>query len=161
MRQGWNAVRKSVLKLYGNVALESAFCSDCRSWSFVFKGKLACCDRPIVAEPHRIKREVEPEFRRRLPSAAEREEILNQQNHQCIYCECTFGMQFLRNGRKRILRVEWDHALPFSYSQNNNANNFVAACQVCNRLKHDFIFSSLDEARVYLADQRAKKGYSF
>lgn len=59
-----------------------------------------------------------------------------------------------------VLQVNWDHKVPFAYSQNNGNQNFVAACQICNRLKSRIMFNSLEEARVYLYYKQIEKGYS-
>jgi 5-methylcytosine-specific restriction endonuclease McrA len=49
-----------------------------------------------------------------------------------------------------ILKVNWDHVVPFSYSQNNYAYNFVAACQICNGIKGSQMFKTLEEARIHI-----------
>ena len=59
-----------------------------------------------------------------------------------------------------MLRVEWDHYIPYSYSQDNRVSNFVAACQICNRIKSSLMLPSAEEYRVHIQNKRVEKGYS-
>jgi 5-methylcytosine-specific restriction endonuclease McrA len=152
---------KSYIGLYGNVKILKEFCPHCQGYAFVLHGRLACCNREAVAEPRRFKRESEPEYARRRPSPDEQREILLFQNHCCIYCESPFGFIRYRHGRPLSLRIEWDHQIPFAYSRNNVTANFVAACHVCNRIKSSLCFPSIEEAAVYLSEQRQHRGYNF
>jgi 5-methylcytosine-specific restriction endonuclease McrA len=153
--------RKQIISLYGNVALVRGRCPDCRNVAIIRDGKFLCCDRVVNPKPTSVKREVEPEQRRRRPGVAEREEILASQDYRCIYCEKAFGSMIYRNDKPLILKVHWDHDIPYAYSQNNHAWNFVAACQVCNLLKSDFIFRDLEDAQLFLRMKRQEKGYDF
>jgi len=51
----------------------------------------------------------------------------------------------------------WDHAEPFMFSQNNEANNFVASCSYCNGWKSSKIFQSLEEVKDYVRARWEKK----
>lgn len=42
----------------------------------------------------------------------------------------------------------------------NSTPNFVAACHVCNGIKSDKLFQTLDEARVFIQLAREAKGYA-
>lgn len=152
---------KTFVSLYGNVAIQRAYCYACGGTAFVIDGYLQCCGRWWKHEPDRIKREVEPEYKRRGPGLKEQRQILEAQDYRCIYCECAFHSIRFRRNRPIRLRIEWDHDIPFAYSQNNHTSNFVAACQVCNGLKSDLIFKDLDEARIRLRMRRAEKGFDF
>ena len=57
------------------------------------------------------------------------------------------------------LKVHWDHKIPYSYAQDNRDINFVASCSVCNLMKHDRMFETLDEAREYLQTRWETKGF--
>lgn len=148
-----------VLSLYGNTALVRGFCDDCGSMAIIRDEKFLCCDAPVKANPQKVRREVEPEQRRRLPKRANQRLILAEQDYRCVYCEHAFGSTVYRRGKAVVLRVHWDHDIPYSYSQNNPSWNFVAACHVCNLLKSDFIFRDLDDARLYLRTKRIERGY--
>lgn len=147
------------LGLYGNVGLTKARCSDCKVYAFVIDGKLACCDTPINAMPQKVQREASPEQERRLPPLTERRAQLERQEHRCFYCERSFGSRVFRGTRGATLQVNWDHVIPYAYSQNNSAVNFVAACHICNGIKSSHLFPSLDEAKQYIASKWEEKGY--
>lgn len=120
---------------------------------------MQCCEARLVAEPTRYQRESSPEDTRRLPKLRLRQAQLEAQGHRCLYCLRTFGSFSSRWGRLLRLRVHWDHMVPYAYNQDNRAANFAAACQVCNLLKGDRCFGTIEEARVYLATRRETKGY--
>jgi len=88
---------------------------------------------------------------RRQPTAEEKGLILELQENCCLYCQRRFDSAVIRKGKLSWLRVTWDHVVPFSYSQNNSAVNFVAACQICNGIKGSLMFVTIEEARVYIA----------
>jgi len=56
------------------------------------------------------------------------------------------------------LRINFDHVVPFAYSQNNYRHNFVAACHICNSIKSSMMFNTLDEARAYIVATWVVKG---
>jgi len=142
---------KSYLGLYGNVQMQKVFCEYCQQLTLVLKGKTACCVKIVTEQPERWKRESEAEPRRRRPSPGERREILDQQGNLCLYCDREFGSNVLKKNRLIQLRVEWDHIVPYCYSQNNYLYNFVAACQICNGLKGSMMFDSLEQTKVYIS----------
>ena len=117
-------------------------------------GRSACCEVP-VNDPGHYKRESQPEQRRRLPSSADREACLESQGHRCLYCDHRFGHAVLDGTRLIQLRIEWDHFVPYSFNQDNHGRNFVASCQVCNRIKRDRIFGTVEEVRAFVAAQKA------
>jgi 5-methylcytosine-specific restriction endonuclease McrA len=97
---------------------------------------------------------------RAKPSPEQQSEILLGQNNCCIYCERRFGSVVFRNGKMITLKPQWEHILAFAYSHDNRLSNFAAACQVCNGLKQDLIFHSLEEIKVYLLNKWSEKGFS-
>lgn len=120
----------------------------------VVDGLMACCDRPVSdadQKPTVARRMSEPVQKRKPASAAIRRRILKQQGDVCLYCSRSFGALVALNGRERILRLQWDHRLPYAYSFNNQDDNFAAACHVCNAWKSDLVFQTLEEARIHLA----------
>lgn len=153
------------IALYGNRSILRDRCHVCDRQAFILDGKFACCGAPASGDPARkVKRETQPEQRRRLLSAAEREEQLDRQENKCFYCFYTLGgyvQQRYTNGRicwKR-LKVNWDHQVPYVLTQDNTAQNFVAACHVCNGIKAAFLFQTVEEARLYVQEKRKEKGY--
>jgi len=152
---------QTYVALYGNVAIPKAYCDRCRRAAWVLHGRLACCGWPILIAPDRFKRESEPVQKRKLPPRADRELQLARQGHRCFYCDRSFGTYVFRGASVRPIRLrpEWDHMVPFAYSQNNQMVNFVAACHVCNRLKSDHCFQTIDDAKLYLLRAWETKGY--
>lgn len=65
----------------------------------------------------------------------------------------------LRDGDPVRLLLNWDHFVPYVHSQNNHGVNFLAACHVCNGIKGDRCFGTVDEAKSYIIAQRIAKGY--
>lgn len=53
-----------------------------------------------------------------------------------------------------------DHFVPHSRQGSTSEPNLVASCQVCNSLKSDLVFESLEAARRYLLVERMRKGIS-
>lgn len=151
-------MHKTHMALYGNVAILRAWCPDCKDWSWVLDGKLACCDRENEHEPRYYKREVEPEGKRKQPPKWMRDAQLEEQGGRCLYCEKVIGSHIWRNGKRIKLRLHWDHLVPYSLTQNNNAVNFVAACHICNGIKSSHCFQTIDEARIYILDRWERKG---
>lgn len=91
---------------------------------------------------------------RKLPPRSVREEILERQGNSCIYCEGEFDQYSEYKGNPVMLNVEWDHFVPYSYTFSNNKDNFVASCQVCNKLKSDSVYKTLNEAREDILPRR-------
>lgn len=161
MRRNHLAPGASVLTIYGNTTIERAYCPHCQTSAFVIDGKFACCDTPCSALIEGIHREVSPEATRKHLSKKVKDEILEHQGHRCFYCGMTFYSYVRRHGKLLLLTVHYDHRVPYAYSLDSHPYNFVAACHVCNLIKSDKIFQTIDEARMYLAEKRREKGYDF
>lgn len=154
-------MKKSFLTFYGNVTLERGICPVCKSTALIQNKKYACCDLPVESKPRGFKRVSEPEQHRNIPSKVEREKMLAEQEHSCFYCGISFGSVRHRKGKSVIIKLCWDHKLPYSFTQNNHSHNFVAACNVCNSIKSDKIFRDLQEAQIYIQSMRRQKGFDF
>lgn len=151
----------SHIALYGNVTLTRGWCHDCSGYALVIKGKFACCDREYSDMPRMVKRMSTPEDVRRLPPLRDRRAQLSEQEGKCFYCLREFGRKVYKHGVKPVvLRVNWDHVLPYSYSQDNHALNFVAACQICNGFKSSRIYATVWDAQVAIATRWAVSRYS-
>ncbi len=154
-------LKSTHVAMYGNTALQREWCNKCESWAIVLDGILQCCDMPSILIPRKYKRVCEPAQERKTPPAEEKNKILLEQDYKCYYCDKTFDTHNYRKGKQILLKIVWDHTLPWAYSQNNSTDNFVAACQICNGIKSDRIYKNLDEARIDIAETRIKKGYRF
>lgn len=142
--------KEGVFAVYGNIGLIRSWCESCERMALAVDGKRQCCGSTTSEKPEKWKRVVEPEFKRRLPSRSERAACLERQEGRCIYCDRPFGSYERRKGKFVRLRVNWDHFVPYVYSANNSDINFVAACQICNHIKSDKMFQTIDEARVHI-----------
>lgn len=152
---------KAVLSLYGNVTIKRGMCPECKEMAFIIHGCFACCGLPANATPKKFERMSEPVQHRKRPKKVDQDRILAEQDNRCFYCDCSFNLLRFKNGKPVALKINWDHQLPYSLTQNNNAVNFVAACHVCNGIKSDKVFQTVEEAKIYIADRRKSKGYNF
>ena len=150
--------------LYGNVAIKQDFCQQCEVEAFVIAGRLVCCNRPhSVGECVPLKRVSNPCHIRNIPGVRDRRKILKEQQGKCLYCSREFGsLAYTKSKPKKIivLKIQWDHVIPFSYNQNNSTTNFVAACHQCNRMKHNKLFHSVEEIRKYVNKRIEQDGLS-
>lgn len=145
---------------YGNTRIPRGYCSRCRGYAFVIDQVLQCCDRNTHFESQKVKKmSASAPFRKRPPSA-EKILILEKQQNQCLYCGKEFGSIAFRKGKPFLLRLEWDHQIPFAYAQDNKTSNFCAACHICNRIKGALMFKTVEEAIVFIRNVRIKKEYS-
>jgi hypothetical protein len=152
---------KKHLALYGNAKITRGWCYVCRRYAFVVDGAIQCCDRPVDDQaPTRARRMSEPLQSRKLPPPKWRAWRMEQQGFRCFYCDRAFDSSVvtMSGGRvkKRRLMAVWDHMTPFKYSQDNRDHNFVAACCLCNGIKRDKIFQTIEEARLFLAARWAE-----
>jgi len=147
------------LALYGRVAIERQYCQRCRRFAFILEGAMACCRFPIDGAAERSRRMIVSEQRRRMPSVSHRKEQIKQQNGECLYCQLPLDGYVFRNGRATRIKIHWDHVVPYSYSQDNGHPNFVASCHVCNLIKSNLVFQTIEEARTYVMLKRETKGY--
>ena len=153
---------KNHFALYGRVVIPRVFCKNCKEYSLIINNKSACCEESVdLEEIKETKRMTAGESIRRMLPAKIKLEILESQNNQCIYCEMPFGSLVRRGNKSIYLKRHYDHSIPFSYSQDNSCGNFVASCQICNLSKNNLMFSTLEEAKTYLALKRHEKGYNF
>jgi hypothetical protein len=90
------------------------------------------------------------------PNTKERARILTEQNARCIYCGLPLLYAIRKKGKIIITHLEWDHFIPYAYNYNSQ---FVCACNVCNRIKHDKIFDSIEDARKFILARRKAKQY--
>lgn len=147
--------------LYGNTPLERVKCPECGGMSFVKHGKTVCCDAAITTTPKKFYREAAPALERKRPHKRDCDRILLEQEGRCYYCGSLLGDTRHRKDKPLTLKTNWDHRIPWVLSLNNNVENFVAACHICNGIKSDKVFRDADEARTFIALRRKSKGYDF
>lgn len=144
--------------MYGNVSLGRAYCWGCRRWALVLDGLIACCNRPVYDRPTKVKRMCEPEAARRRPSAAMARHILAEQGNSCLYCDRPFDSVVWYGGKVRTIKLRWDHMVPWNYGRDNRDCNFAAACQICNSIKSNRMFMTVEEVRAYVQKRWADRG---
>lgn len=150
--------------LYGSVALQRAKCKKCKRYSFVKHNKTVCCNAVVITDQGESKvygRISEMSTKRKALTKVQKDKILARQFNRCIYCDMSFGAIRTRNGEFVLLSIEWEHKLPVVLSGNNREDNYAAACQVCNGIKSDTLFTSLSAAKEYIMLRRKEKGYDF
>lgn len=96
---------------------------------------------------------------RQAPPATTRRRLRAAQLGRCLYCELPIGTRVKRDGKTVALTAQWDHFVPYSYLAQNPEANWVLACQVCNRIKNDRMFKTVEEARAVILKARTAKGY--
>lgn len=147
--------------LYGNVGIERRYCDDCKRFAFVIDGRIQCCDERVESVLKKPRRRISDVVTaRNHPRAKDQKRILREQDWKCFWCDKEFGKSVWRKNVRTVLKVNWDHLVPFSYCANNNSSNFVASCQICNNIKHSLIFNSVEECRVHIFNKRKEKGYT-
>ncbi len=97
--------------------------------------------------------------KRRYPSAETKRRVLTKQKDRCLYCGNAIGTAVRRGSQTVILRLNWDHFVPFSYGQTNPGSNWVAACHVCNGLKSARMFDTVLEVQDFIRVRWREKGY--
>ena len=147
---------KAHIALYGNVKIPRSWCKDCESWAFVMDNKFACCGGAFSQSITKFRRMCEPVAQRKQLKKKEKLAILLNQDYSCFYCEHRFDSTVELKKKQVRLKIEWDHLVPFSFTQNNSAVNFVAACQLCNGWKASNVFQTVEEAKVYLYEKWKK-----
>ncbi len=144
---------ESHFAFYGNVKLDRVYCEDCKAYSFILDGEKACCEDMVDdqdGKPYKVMSAPTP--KRNTPTQYEKKDILESQEGRCFYCDLEFGSVVWDNRKKkaRTLKINWDHFTPFAYGFNNKATNFVASCDICNKLKSAKVFNTIEEARKYM-----------
>lgn len=83
--------------------------------------------------------------------------ILTEQNARCLYCGLPLVAAVRKGNGVVVTHLEWDHYIPYSYLEAHPEDNFVAACSLCNNIKHDSIFDTLEQARNHVIARRKQK----
>ena len=153
------------IAIYGNQKMKRGYCPRCKKSALIIGGLLQCCETQVggLSSVHRVKLMSQPAQRRKLPSLEERREIVEAQGNKCFYCEREFGTPFLKGHKHTLqfLNVTWDHLAPYSFAQNNQKQNFVAACQICNGIKGSMVFETISDARRYVQKKMERRQMVF
>lgn len=143
--------------IYGDIVLQRTVCPECGDSSLVAQGVTLCCNAAVDFSTTETKRMSRAPFVRRQPSTSVKMALILKQENRCFYCDRLFGTSLVRHGRLWQLRPTWDHYVPFAYCGSNPAENFVAACQICNGYKSSMIFETREEAQLYIRSRWGKE----
>lgn len=143
---------------YGRVTILRAMCPECECMSIVRDGITLCHKRVVDTTVTSSKRVGDMQTKRKPMNAKAKQAVADSQGGLCFYCFNSFGSMYHRGSVVSYLFVTIDHQVPYSYLQADEAHNLVAACHICNMLKSNRMFDSVEDARVYVqaAWQRKK-----
>lgn len=85
---------------------------------------------------------------------------IQEQDNCCIYCDRLFGSPILHTGKVEILEPQAEHFKPRSAAGRTSDGNLKYACHVCNKLKSDYLFETVEEVKVWLVQEWALKEYA-
>lgn len=95
-----------------------------------------------------------------MATADEKYAILISQRGCCMYCGKPLDGVVFRKGKSVDLELQWDHAIPRALRVIEHESNIVASCQICNLIKSDLVFETVEEAREWINGRREEEGYS-
>ena len=152
------------LAFYGQEPVLRGWCPYCRTTTIIAGIESLCCGTiPDVIKITDLRRPVTTGKSRRkakLP-VEERFRILQWQEYTCFWCGHTFGSSYKRRRSNHqldqgVLTIEWDHKIPYVYSQDGRPENIVASCQLCNGFKGSHYFDSTKDGKTFLKERWIK-----
>ncbi len=156
-------VNKRHIGVYGSNKLERAYCPNCETTAFIIDGRIQCCDSKVDStdEELEVKYLSEGKRKRKTIPYATKKLIIEFQDNKCFYCRKKFGTVYAKKGTNdfKVTTVAFDHISPHIYSR-SNTHNIVAACNLCNGVKSDRMFESLEEAMKIISEEVNAK-YNF
>jgi 5-methylcytosine-specific restriction endonuclease McrA len=160
-KKGDKMGKKGHIGIYGSIKIQRVYCNECKGMTMVIDNKKQCCGKSPDYDMNGYHIIAAPNGKRSYPRKRIRDKILLLQNDKCLYCGKPFGTMYERNGKVLFTKLCWDHKVPFSYTQNNETENWAAACHICNGIKYNKMFNTVEEVIEYVADRRKKKGYVY
>ena len=150
--------RRNHIAQYGNIKIPRGFCYECEGHALILENRYACCGKVVDNfQTNQIIQMSETIKRRRKPTAGTRRMLLDEFNHSCAYCFRKFGDRTMYHGVFKIVKLNWDHEIPYSYGQNNEASNFLPVCCFCNSFKSNKMFKTIEEVRIYVNSKWEEK----
>lgn len=150
MQRRYNTRRNHIAQ-YGNIKIPRGFCYECEGNALILDKKYACCGKVVDSfETDQVIQMSETIKQRKRPTAGTRRMLLEQFNHSCAYCFRKFGDSVMYRGVLKTVSINWDHEVPYSYGQNNEASNFLPACSFCNKFKSNKMFKTIEEVQIYV-----------
>ena len=93
-----------------------------------------------------------------IPSYVKEAKIA-EQGGRCCYCERRLGTPVLHDGQVEILSPHAEHFKPRAASGRTTDANIAYACHVCNLLKSDFVFDTVEAVIEFLRREWKRKRY--
>lgn len=158
--------KKKVIKgkhyaYYGEIKMVRAYCPDCQQNALVIRGKLACCDNYPKKKSNDFEVMCSTKKKRMRPSKTVKDRIFKIQGNKCLYCGVEYGTPYYYKKKERYTHINYDHLVPFSYTQSNPKNNWVGACNICNGIKSNKMFDTIEDVLHYVETRRKEKGYEY
>jgi hypothetical protein len=148
---------KNHIAIYGAVKIKRGHCKKCKDYAFIIDKTFTCCNSSVDGKINKYKRMSDASGIRRKPNVKIQMNILNNQRNKCKYCDIEFGELYFKSNKPFISRVHWDHLVPFSYLQENPYGNWIASCNICNSIKSNKVFETIQEVKDYVVYHRKKK----
>lgn len=141
-------MKKDIQSFYGENSLLKKYCHSCKQYSFIEDDEFICCGKPITKKKTKIiiKQEVsftKKNYRKRIPEKIKKE-FFKSGKAECTYCGCDLTLE----------NIQFDHFIPFCFNKSNFHKNRVPICGLCNRIKSDNIFNTIEEAKNYIAKRK-------
>lgn len=70
--------------------------------------------------------------------------LITYYGHRCFYC-------------RQEIATTIDHVVPYSWDADNDIDNLVPACSLCNSLAHNKMFDTVEQKRQYIMGERKKR----
>ncbi len=152
----------------GAVKILTAKCPRCKRYSFVIDGKTACCNckvkTELIKKKGRPKRICKTYHKRGSLPKHVKDQILEDQDNKCFWCGRNLKHTWYYDPKRRKickLTVHFDHLIAWAYSGDDSKDNFVASCNLCNVLKSDKIFKTIEECQDFLKQQIFLRGIEY
>lgn len=147
---------------YGTTRMVRMYCKECNGMTLVVDNKKQCCDKSLSKDKGGIPEYMSSTFiKRRIPSKHRQAQILELQQNKCLYCDKPFGTIYVRKGKLLFTKIHFDHLVPYSYTQSCKDSEFVAACNICNNIKSNKMFETVEEVFHYVNYNRKKRDYLY
>ncbi len=145
--------------VYGNVVLYEIICKHCKEKNLVGNPFEKCSICKIQLTDKKIKnvKVIVTAKRKNRVSAEVKKRIQKEQDGLCYWCDRPFGVPYIKNNKISKLKIHYDHKIPFSYTQNNEDDNFVGACNICNQAKSSFVYDNESDCKNYLKEKWEQK----
>jgi len=114
---------------------------------------------PSVLMPPRAERQTPLHRTASVPDYV-RDAKITEQGGRCTWCQRAFGSPILHHGEVEILTPQVEHFIPRAAGGRTADKNCNYSCQICNRLKHDYVFDTVAELIDFLDREWMRHGYT-